>query len=249
MMTRLVGLLLVMLPAASASRAQGQPDTGMAAMDTTDRHAAAAAEMAMADRMGADPHMEMTPKWPLAPGDSARAAEIVTVLRRSLEPYRDAAVALRDGYRPFLPRVQQQRVYHFTSWVNALGARSRFDPARPTSLLYKKDASGKLVLVGAMYTDRADTPAEELNRRIPLSIARWHRHVNWCLPPRGAPGRWRDTADGQPVFGPRSPVATRAACDAVGGRFVPQLFGWMVHVDAFAGDAPQEIWSDADHAH
>ena len=185
----------------------------------------------------------------MAPGDSQRAAAVVAAIRRSLERSRDVAVALRDGYRQFLPRVRQQRIYHFTSWVNALGERMRFDPTRPTSLLYRKDSTGTFILVGAMYTDAADTPPEELDRRIPLSIAHWHRHVNWCLPPRGASERWRDSTNGQPVFGPRSPIATKGACDAVGGRFVPRLFGWMVHVDAFAGDTPAATWSDADHAH
>jgi hypothetical protein len=246
MMTRFVALILLLTPA-SACLAQG--DSAMAGMDTTDRHAVLAADMAMAGAMADDPHMKMTPLRPVAPGDSQRAAAVVAALRRSLERYRDVAVALRDGYRQFLPRVQRQRIYHFNNWVNALGERMRFDPTRPTSLLYRKDSTGAFVLVGAMYTDAADTPLEELDRRIPLSIAHWHQHVNWCLPPRGESGRWRDSTNGQPVFGPRSPIATKAACDAVGGRFVPRLFGWMVHVDAFAGDTPAAIWSDADHAH
>jgi hypothetical protein len=243
MMTRIVALTLFLVPVAPACRAQSQP------ADSGDDHAAAAADMAMPGPMNGDPHMEMTPMWPLAPGDSQRAAAVVATIRRSLAKYRDVAVAAQDGFRPFLPRVQQQRVYHFTSWVNALRARGRFDAARPTSLLYRKDSTGAFILVGAMYTEAADTPPEELNRRIPLSIARWHRHVNWCLPPRGAEQRWRDSTDGRPVFGPRSPIATQAACDAAGGRFVPRLFGWMVHVDAFAGDSLAAIWSDADHAH
>ena len=87
-------------------------------------------------------------------------------------------------------------------------------------------------------------------RRIPLSVARWHEHVNWCVPPRGQGGRWRDTLAGRPVFGPKSPVATPNACAAVGGRFLPRLFGWMVHVMAFAGDDPHVIWGAGhDHPH
>src|SRR5437870_1939006 len=50
--------------------------------------------------------------------------------------------------------------------------------------------------------------------------------------------RWRETKDGQPLFGPKSPIATAEACEAVGGRFRPRLFGWMVHVMAFAGVDP-----------
>jgi hypothetical protein len=68
--------------------------------------------------------------------------------------------------------------------------------------------------------------------------------VNWCTPKIGPRmrERWRETKNGQPVFGPRSPIATEEACDAVGGRFRPRLLGWMVHVMAFAGDDPREIW-------
>jgi hypothetical protein len=49
------------------------------------------------------------------------------------------------------------------------------------------------------------------------------------------------------VFGPRSPIATQAACDAVGGRFFPRLFGWMVHVNAFAGTDPAVVWGGEGH--
>ena len=77
---------------------------------------------------------------------------------------------------------------------------------------------------------------------MPLSVARWHEHVNLCLPPLASLERWRDSAGGHPVFGPRSPIATPEACAAAGGRFAPRLFGWMVHVNAFAGDDPAEIW-------
>ncbi|HYS20970.1 MAG TPA: hypothetical protein VEO73_07770, partial [Gemmatimonadales bacterium] len=78
----------------------------------------------------------------------------------------------------------------------------------------------------------------------------WHQHVNWCVPPRGQRERWRETRDGRPVFGPKSPIADAAACAAVGGRFLPRIFGWMVHVQAFASDDPAVIWSTGhDHAH
>ena len=48
--------------------------------------------------------------------------------------------------------------------------------------------------------------------------------------------------DGKPVFGPRSPIATREACDAVGGRFRPRVFGWMVHANVLEGDDPAVVW-------
>ena len=142
----------------------------------------------------------------------------------------------------------QQPVYHFTSWRNALAEGFRFDPANPTSLLYRQSADGRFELVGVMYVDRAQTPEDELNGRIPLSVAHWHQHVNWCVPPRGQRDRWRETRDGRAVFGPKSPIADAAACAAVGGRFLPRIFGWMVHVQAFASDDPAIIWSSG-HDH
>jgi hypothetical protein len=215
-----------------------------AAQDTTG--AAMAADQAMAGPMAEDPHMVMSPVFPLQAGDSARADSLVGEIRRALAGFRDVRAAKAAGYRAVFPNVRQP-VYHYTNRANAVAARRGFDPDRPTSLLYRPDGRGGMTLVGVMYTAPRGTPLEELNRRIPLSIARWHEHVNWCLPPAFAPGRWRDRRDGRPVFGPKSPIATQAACVAVGGRFVPHLFGWMVHVMAFEGGDPAAIWSVAAH--
>ena len=52
---------------------------------------------------------------------------------------------------------------------------------------------------------------------------------------------------GKPVFGPLGPIATKAACDSAGGRFLPRVFGWMVHVNAFAGDDAKVIWAVEEH--
>ena len=230
----------VLVPLAALCHAQS--NTGMPGMVTDSNAIATAAEGQMGGHLKADPHMEMTPSRPLAAGDSARAAALVTQIRQSLARYRSVDTALADGFKKFLPNVKQ-RVYHFTNLYNAVGERMRFDPTKPTSLLYTQDSvTGKMTLVGVMYDDAADTPIEELDARVPLSIAHWHRHVNWCLPPRGDAARWQDTKDGKPVFGPRGPISTKAACDAVGGRFVPRIFGWMVHVNAFESDDPKVIW-------
>ena len=212
------------------------------AQDTTSAAVGMAMDRSMAGPMAANPHMVMSPAWPLAPGDSARAASIVAEVRRTLSRYRDVHQAEADGYRAFLPGVPQP-VYHYTRWQNAFAARRTFDVTRPTSLLYRPDGRGGFDLIGVMYTAPRGTPLEALNRRIPLSIAHWHEHVNWCLPPAGARERWTEQRDGVPVFGPHSPIATKEACDAVGGRFVPHLFGWMVHVQAWAGDDPAVIWA------
>ena len=59
---------------------------------------------------------------------------------RRTEDYRKA---IADGFEIFLPNVPQPQ-YHFTNTMNALAARSQFDPSKPTSLLYKKTADGGL---------------------------------------------------------------------------------------------------------
>lgn len=238
-MRSLVLSVLVVL-AAAACRAQSRGGTLGGASPIE-----GAAEDAMSGAMLMGPHMAMTPQWPLHPGDSARAESVLVVIRTRLARYRDVAAAEADGYREFLPGVKRQPIYHFTSRRNALAARSDFDPARPTSLIYRRDSTGAFVLLGAMYTAPPRTSFAALDRRIPLSIARWHEHVNWCVPPAGARARWAETRDGAPVFGPKSPIATAAACGRVGGRFVPRLFGWMVHVNAFAVDSAA-VWAPPD---
>ncbi len=191
-------------------------------------------------------HMLMSPRRAATHADSARALELVTTIRQAIGRYADTAAAAADGYRMFLPNVKNQPVYHFTNRWHALGEAFRFDPAKPTSLLYKRAPDGAMRLVGAMYTAPKRWSPDRLDARIPLSIATWHQHVNWCLPPRGEQQRWRERHDGQMVFGPQSPIATRAACDSVGGNFRETVFGWMVHVNVFEGNDLASVFAD-DH--
>ena len=198
----------------------------------------------------ADLHMEMTPVIRATAADSVRAARVAVTLRNALVKYADTTAAVADGYHMFLPKVKTQKVYHFTNNWRAMQESFRFEPSEPTSLLYKKDSTtGRFVLVGAMYTAPKRFSYEKLDARVPLSIARWHKHVNWCLPKRGETARWAERKDGEPMFGPESPVATREACDALGGRFVPTVFGWMLHANVFAGDDPATIWGDVHAGH
>ncbi len=237
---RRVAFLLYVLAVGCRGNAGAADEQDMAAPEQhPDEHATAAAEHEMAGMVSnEDLHMRLTPLRPVAPGDSARAAEVLAVMRRELARYRDVRVAQGDGFRQFIP-AGDAPVQHFTKLRWALQARNGLDPARPTSLLYERAPDGTLALVGAMFTAPPQTTDAELNARLPLSVARWHQHVNWCLPPLAdARRRWRETRDGQPVFGPKSPIATAEACEAVGGRFRPRLFGWMVHVMAFAADDP-----------
>jgi hypothetical protein len=208
-------------------------------MERPDDQTAAAAEHTMSGAMVEDLHMRLTTLRPRAPGDSARADSILVVMRRELARYRDVRVAQGDGFRQFIAG-KDAPVQHFTKLRWWIQARTGLDPSRPSSLLYKKAADGSLELAGAMFTAPPGTTEDELNARLPLSVARWHQHVNWCTPKIGPRmrERWREIKDGQPVFGPRSPIAAEAACDAVGGRFRPRLLGWMVHVMAFSDDDP-----------
>src|SRR5688572_9149084 len=88
-------------------------------------------------------HMEMTPLRAPVPGDSARAAAVAAELRRAIEKYRDTTAAVADGFRMFAPQIRNQKVYHFTRGLNAVQEAFRFDPGKPTSLLYTKGADGR----------------------------------------------------------------------------------------------------------
>lgn len=205
-----------------------------------------AADQAMAGRMVAGLHVEMTPMRSATRADSQRADSIVRVLRNSIARYKDVRVAERDGYKQFAPNMKGQKVLHYTNNRAAVRAAFGFNAAWPTSLLYKLAENGERELVGAMYTAPKRASADDLDQRVPLSMARWHRHINFCVPPRKEKARWSETQNGQPVFGPLSPIATREECDAVGGKFHPQVFGWMVHANVFAGTDPSVIW-EHDH--
>jgi hypothetical protein len=191
-------------------------------------------------------HMYMTSLRPLRAGDQRKADAIVAAAKQAMTPYQDYLKALADGYEIFLPDVPQAQ-YHFTKHEYGREAWVHFDPLKPTSLLYKKTAAGGYVLVGAMYTDKVDATEEELNDRIPLSIARWHQHINFCKAPAG---RKAEYFGPDAKFGLLGSITTKEACDAAGGEFHPHIFGWMVHVYPFETD-PKKAWStdDDDQGH
>jgi hypothetical protein len=208
-------------------------DPGMPGMNTgdtdksSDNHAESGAMRSMQPGHHMDgAHMRMTPMRPATPDDLARADQIATALRQSIEPYRDYRVALAEGYKIFMPNLPQA-VYHFTNYWNGFLEGFTFDPARPTSLLYKKTKDG-YELVGAMYTAPRSATLEQLDERVPLGIASWHVHTNLCVPRQGqsAHADWTK-------FGLTGSISTPEACSEAGGKFYPQIFGWMVHVYPF----------------
>ena len=180
------------------------------------------------------PHMHMSNLRDLQPGDERKAQEVVGQARQALEKYKDYNVALADGYKIFLPNIPQ-KMYHFTNWKYAVSEAFRFDPAKPTSLLYEKKGSD-YKLIGAMYTAPNRFTEDQLNDRIPLSVAQWHQHVNLCRPPKG---QEREMLGNNPKFGLNGSISTEQACDEAGGTFMPHVFGWMVHI------YPWEKTSDA----
>ena len=201
-------------------------DRGMPGMDMSDEHVSektAAHDMAPGHTDAHSQHMTMTAMRDQTPEDTQRAKEVVAQLRAGIEKYRDYHVALNDGFKIFMPNVPQPE-YHFTSYRNGFLEAFTFDPARPTSLLYRKTSTG-YELAGAMYTMPKRASEEQLNARVPLSVAMWHLHTNLCMPPRA---QLRNADWGK--FGLKGSIATEDACDAAGGRFRPSIFGWMVHV-------------------
>ena len=183
-------------------------------------------------------HMKMSETRPLKPGDQEKADAIATAAKTAIEPYVDYKKALADGFVIFMPNLPQ-KIYHFTSYERGVAAARRFDPTMPTSLLYEKTADGGYKLVGAMYTDRQRASEAELDGRIPLSVARWHEHVNFCKAPAG---QERQYFGKDAKFGLLGSISTEKDCAAAGGTFQPNLFGWMVHVYPFEKD-PKEVWS------
>ncbi len=192
-------------------------------------------------------HMQMSPLRRATAADTARAWAVVKELRSAIAKYADTTAAVKDGFEMFAPNMKNQKVYHFTKKMNGLEEAFRWDPAKPTSLLYDKQANGTFKLVGAMYTMPRIAPVSRLDERVPTSIAQWHQHVNWCIPKAGQQARWTELQGGHPVFGPESPIVTKAACDRVGGNFQDTIFGWMVHANVFAGEDLGTIFADHDH--
>jgi hypothetical protein len=202
---------------------QSKDMSGMDMDDAKSSEKAAVADMTPGHSNAHSQHMFMTTMRPETPEDVQRANEIVTELRAGIQKYRDYHVALDDGFKIFLPNIPQPE-YHFTRNRNGFLEAFTFDPARPTSLLYKKTATG-YELVGAMYTMPKRASEDQLNARVPLSVAMWHLHTNLCMPPRD---QLRSTD--WTKFGLHGTIATEDACSDAGGRFHPVIFGWMVHV-------------------
>jgi len=236
------------MPGNDMSQMSGHDMSNMPGQNQGDDSSEAASAHAMKSmeghHMDMGPHMKMTSLRAAQSGDADRAQKVVEAARSVMEKYKDYHVALNDGFRIFHPEVPQKQ-YHFTNYRNAFVAAFKFDPERPTSLLYEKDGDGYR-LIGVMYTAPKRFTEDDLNQRIPLSVAEWHEHVNFCAPPADRRG---EVMGSNPKFGLRGSIATQAECDAAGGTFHPVVFNWMVHVYPMEKDAAR-IWSvERQHQH
>ena len=215
--------------------------SGMKDMPGMDPEASVPAMHSMeGHHMDMGPHMKMTALREPKPGDEERARKVVEAARGVAEKYKDYHTALAGGYKIFLPNVPQ-KMYHFTNYKYAFEAAFNFNPDHPTSLLYEKHGED-YKLVGVMYTAPKRYHEDDLDQRIPLSIAQWHEHVNLCMPPADR----RNEAMG-PKFGLHGSIATRQECDSNGGTFHPLVFNWMVHLYPLE-KTQAEIW-DVNHGH
>jgi hypothetical protein len=209
---------------------------GMNMEDDAGNHAQAGAMKSMTHGHHMDSaHMLMTPVHPATDEDRHRADQISATLAQAIEKYRDYRVALADGFHIFAPNLPQAQ-YHFSNYWNGYLEGFTFDPARPTSLLYKKTKDG-YELIGAMYTAPRTASLDELNERVPLGVARWHQHTNLCMPKRGE-GAHADWTK----FGFTGSISSEEECQEAGGRFYPVIFGWMVHVYPFESTVAK-VWA------
>jgi hypothetical protein len=190
-------------------------------------------------------HMYMTPLRQKQADDMDKAKAVVAETKAAIERYKDYRKALQDGYAIANPKLKQAQ-YHFISNANTHGADLRFDAGKPTALLYRRTPMQEYKLEGVMFTANPDATEDELNERIPLSIARWHRHVNVCWAPAD---RLKDYESPHPKFGMFGSINTKEACAAERGDFHPYMFTWMIHVFPYEPDFKDVFSMNDDIAH
>ena len=172
-------------------------------------------------------HMQMSLKSDAAPGDAERATEILNAAAGVLSRYRDVKTAMHDGYKPFFPSGKIGEEIHYTNYRYRRLEQHHIEYSRPGSILYKRTADG-LKAVGVMYTAPADSTPAQLNAIAPLSVATWHRHVDFCGGPKTLPKSEQFGSNAR--FGPQGSIHTEEECVAAQGLWIPVVLEWMTHV-------------------
>jgi hypothetical protein len=192
-------------------------------------------------------HMCITPMRSMQPGDKEKVEAMLVQIRAAIDKYKDYKKALADGYVIANPKVEQPQ-FHFTNDAYVRIADTSFDPTKPSSLLYWQTPTQRFRLEGVMFTDSTSATEDELNERIPLSIARWHEHTNFCAAPANKVSEYHGE---NPKFGMFGSIHTAEACKAEGGTFFPIIFTWMIHVFPYETDM-KDVFSmndDIPHVH
>src|ERR1700728_3808630 len=172
-------------------------------------------------------HMQMSLKGDPAPDDAARAMAILVAADAVLSHYRDVKTAVRDGYKPFFATGRIGEEIHYTNYRYRRKEQQHVDYSQPGSILYKRTADG-LKAVGVMYTAPTDSTAAQLNAVGPLSVATWHRHVDFC---GGRKALLKSEQCGSSArFGPKGSIHTEEECAAAQGLWIPVVLEWMTHV-------------------
>ena len=230
--------------------AQSKPMSGMPATDgaghACDDMSSTGGMNVMGQSMGAmTNHMCITPVRTKQPGDEKRAKALVAQVKATIEKYQDYKKAIADGYIQGNPSVVQPQ-YHFTNNANVRLADMQFDPTKPSSLLYRQTPTQRFKLEGVMFTDSTSASEDELNQRVPLSVARWHEHTNFCAAPAN---KVKDYHGEHPKFGMFGSIHTAEACKAEGGTFMPVIFSWMIHVFPYEDSLKDQFSMNDDVAH
>lgn len=173
------------------------------------------------------PHMQMSLPGEQKAGDTTRADAILAAAHGVLIRYADVQMALKDGYKPFHPTGRVGEEVHYTNYRFARKERQHVNYNQPGSILYKRTADG-MTAVGVMFSAPRDSSVDQLDAIVPMSIATWHRHVDFC----GGPKSLSLTEQNGPTakFGFKGSIHTAEDCQRAGGLFIPVVFGWMTHV-------------------
>ncbi len=187
-------------------------------------------------------HMQMSLPGKPQSGDRERAQRIVAAAQGVIAHYSDVKSALQDGYKPFHPTGKIGEEVHYTNYRYARLEQQHEDYTHPGSILYKRTPEG-MQAVGVMYTAPQDATPEQLNAVAPLSIATWHRHVDFCGGARSLPFDQKIGPHAQ--FGVQGSIHTEEACKEANGLWIPVVFGWMTHVYPNA-KFPKDVWAGMD---
>src|ERR1700761_5357731 len=131
-------------------------------------------------------HMQMSLKAEPKAGDDAKAAQVLAAAAGVISRYSDVKTAVHDGYKPFFPTGKIGEEIHYTNYRYRRLEQRQVDYTHPSSILYKRTAAG-LKAVGVMYTASPNVGPQQLDAIAPLSVAAWHRHVDFCGGPKTLP--------------------------------------------------------------